>query len=325
MSHALHWPALAPEGLTLFHGIRGMTKTLDTHLLDLFVSVIEKKSLTQAGRDMHLVVSAVSKRMDELEPQVGRTLLKRHGRGIEPTAAGDLLYLHAKSILRSLRAANQALAEFDSTGVRKIRLLANQTSILQSLPAEIAGFLAGRANTSIEMIEGHSVDIPAMVHDGHADVGIYHAPHPAAGVLSTPYRQDRIGLVVPNGHPLKARGAVFFEEALDYPLVGNFPRHSLDLFLELAGASLSRPPTVVLSVSNFEARCHMVKEGIGIAMLPDDVARRYLGPLGLSLVRIDDAWAQRQFYACMRAQHSGDSHAGSLLAHLCSLEVRHAG
>ena len=54
-----------------------MTKKLDTHLLEIFVSVVERKSLTQAGRDMHLVVSAVSKRMDELERHVGRTLLKR--------------------------------------------------------------------------------------------------------------------------------------------------------------------------------------------------------------------------------------------------------
>ena len=301
-----------------------MTKKLDTHLLEIFVSVVERKSLTQAGRDMHLVVSAVSKRMDELERHVGRTLLKRHGRGIVPTAAGDLLYLHAKSILRSLRVADEALAEFDSSGVRKIRLLANQTSILQTLPAQIAFYLAGHDHTSIELIEGHSVDIPAMVHDGHADVGIYHAQYPAAGVLSTPYRQNRIGLVVPNGHPLQSRGAVFFEEALDFPLVGNFPRHSLDLFLELAGASLSRPPTVVLSVSNFEARCYMVKEGVGIAMVPEDVARRYMGALGLALVRIEDDWAQRQFYACMRERSSGDSHAAGLLGHLCLDGARHA-
>lgn len=294
-----------------------MTKKLDTHLLEIFVAVVERKSLTQAGVDMNLVVSAISKRMDELERHVGRTLLRRHGRGIAPTAAGDLLYLHAKRILRSLRAADEALAEFDSSGVRKIRLLSNQTSIVQSLPAQIAAFLASHPNTSIDLTEGRSADIPAMVHDGHADVGIYHALHPAAGVLSCPYRQDRIGLVVPAGHPLAARRQVVFEEALDYPLVGAFPRHSLDRFMELAGNSLSRPPTVVLSVSNFEARCHMVKEGVGIAMVPEDIARRYIGPLGLELVRIGDAWAQRQFHACMREPGAGDSHAGKLLNHLC--------
>jgi DNA-binding transcriptional LysR family regulator len=80
----------------------------------------------------------------------------------------------------------------------------------------------------------------------------------------------------------------------------------------------------VLSVSNFEARCYMVKEGVGIAMVPEDVARRYMGALGLALVRIEDDWAQRQFYACMREQSSGDSHAAGLLGHLCLDGARHA-
>jgi DNA-binding transcriptional LysR family regulator len=294
-----------------------MMKKLDTHLLEIFVSVVEKKSLTHAGVEMNLVVSAISKRINELERHVGKSLLKRHGRGIVPTDAGELLYLHAKSILRSLRAASEALAEFGNNGIRKIRLLANQTTIVQSLPAQIASYLAETKNTSIDLIEGHSVDIPATVSDGDADVGIYHAKYPAAGVLSYPYRKDRVGLVVPKGHPLEARRAIFFEEALDYPLLGGFPRHSLDLFLELAGDSVSRPPNVVFSVSNFEARCHMVKEGVGIAMLPEDIAVRYISNLGLGMVRIEDPWAERQFYGCMREPEAEGGPASSLLMHLC--------
>jgi DNA-binding transcriptional LysR family regulator len=301
----------------LFDGIRSMTKKLDTHLLEIFVSVVENKSLTHAGVELNLVVSAISKRINELERHVGKSLLKRHGRGIVPTAAGELLYLHAKSILRSLRAADEALLEFGNNGVRRIRLLANQTTIVQSLPAQIASYLSRTKNTSIELIERHSVDIPAMVCDGEADVGIYHAKYPAAGVLSYPYRKDRIGLVVPKGHPLQARQTIFFEEALDYPLVGAFPRHSLDLFLELAGDSLSRPPNVVFSVSNFEARCHMVKEGVGVAMLPEDIAQRYLPHLGLAMVHIADPWAERQFYGCMRETDMESGPANGLLRHLC--------
>ena len=296
-----------------------MTKKLDTNLLEIFVSVVERRSLTRAGVEMNLVVSAISKRIDELERHAGKLLLKRHGRGIVPTAAGELLYLHAKSILRSLRAADKALAEFGSNGLQKIRLLANQTTIVQSLPAQIASYLAGAGNTSIELIEGHSADIPGMVREGDADVGVYHAQHPAPGLLSYPYRKDRIGLVVPAGHPLDARKSVFFEETLDYPLLGAFPRHSLDLFMELAGASVSRPPTVVLSVSNFEARCHMVKEGVGIAMVPEDIAMRYLPGLGLRLIRIEDTWAERQFFGCMREQDADGGHADGLLRHLCGM------
>ncbi|MDB5918217.1 MAG: LysR family transcriptional regulator [Massilia sp.] len=295
-----------------------MSRKLDTHLLEIFVCVVDKKSLTHAGIALNLVVSAISKRIQELERHVGKALFKRNGRGIAPTAAGDLLYLHARSILRSLRAADEALIEFGNNGIKKIRLLANQTTIVQSLPPQLASYLATAQATSVELIEGHSVDIPARVCDGDADVGIYHAQYPSAGVVSYPYRRDRIGLVVPTAHPLTARKSIAFEEALDFPLVGGFPRHSLDLFLELAGDSLSRPPNVVFSVSNFEARCHMVKEGAGIAMLPEDIAHRYIDHLGLSLIRINDAWAERQFFGCVRESDAANTVAGGLLAHLCA-------
>jgi DNA-binding transcriptional LysR family regulator len=295
-----------------------MTKKIDTTLLEIFVSVVDNMSLTQAGIELDLVVSAVSKRIGELEQHLGKSLLRRHGRGVIPTPAGELLYLHAASILRSLRAADRALAEFGDNGLRKIRLLASQTTVVQWLPAQIAAYMTETGDTSIDLIEGRSADIPAMVRTGDADVGIYHAQYPAPGVVSYPYRKDRIGLVVPKGHALERRQAIFFEEALDYPLIGAFPRYSLGHFLQLAGTSVSRPPVVMFSVSNFEARCHMVKEGVGIAMLPEDIAQRYISFLGLALVRIEDAWAERQFYGCMRDSDAGAGHAHGLLMHLCS-------
>jgi DNA-binding transcriptional LysR family regulator len=295
-----------------------MTKKINTALLEIFVSAVEKKSLTQAGIELNLVVSAVSKRIGELEQHVGKALLRRHGRGIMPTPAGELLYLHAKSILRSLHAADEALAEFGNNGLRKIRLVASQTTIVQRLPSQIASYMSGAKDTSIDLIEGRSADIPAMVGAGDADVGIYHAQYPAAGVLSYPYRKDRVALVVPKGHPLEHRKAIFFEEALDYPLLGPLPRYSLDHFLQLAGASVSRPPVVMFSVSNFEARCHMVKEGVGLAMLPEDIAQRYVSFLGLGLLRIEDRWAERQFYGCIREADVDSSYVRGLLMHLCA-------
>jgi DNA-binding transcriptional LysR family regulator len=294
-----------------------MTKKIDTALLEIFVSAVENKSLTQAGIELDLVVSAVSKRIGELEQHVGKALLRRHGRGIVPTPAGELLYLHAKSILRSLRAADEALAEFGNNGLRKIRLVAGQTNVVQCLPSQIAGFMSVVKDASIHLIEGRSADVPGIVRSGDADVGIYHAQYPATGVLSFPYRKDRVGLVVPRGHPLESRKAIKFEEALDYPLLGPLPRYSLDHFLQLAGASLSRPPVVMFSVSNFEARCHMVKEGVGIAMLPEDIAQRYVSALGLALLRIEDPWAERQFYGCIRESEAEGSYARCLLMHLC--------
>jgi DNA-binding transcriptional LysR family regulator len=275
-------------------------KKLDIPALEIFVAAVEEKSLSKAAERENLVTSAASKRVAELERHLERTLLHRHGRGVEPTPAGALLYQRAKAILRSVQLTESAINGYSADGQAKIRLASNPSTILQSLPGVMGRFLADRRDVSVDLLDAHSYDIPRMVAEASVDIGIYHADHPVPGVASFPFRRDRVGLVVPVGHALAGRGELFLEEALDYDLLGYFPRHSLDQFLAYVGQTLTRPPNVKLQVSNFETRCRMIREGLGIGIVPEGIARNYLGSMGLVLLRLRDAWAERQFYVCVR-------------------------
>lgn len=275
-------------------------KKLDIPALEIFVAAVEEKSLSKAAERENLVTSAASKRVAELERHLDRTLLHRHGRGVEPTPAGALLYQRAKAILRSVQLTERAINGYSADGQAKIRLASNPSTILQFLPGVMGRFLADRRDVSVDLLDAHSYDIPRMVAEASVDIGIYHADHPVPGVASFAFRRDRVGLVVPLGHPLSERAELFLEDALDYDLLGYFPRHSLDQFLAYAGQTLSRPPNVKLQVSNFETRCRMIREGLGIGIVPEGIARNYLAAMGLVLLRLRDEWAERQFYVCVR-------------------------
>ena len=289
---------------------------MDLSSLEILIAAIEEKSLSRAAERVHLVTSAASKRISELERRLGTTLLRRHGRGVEPTPAGAMLYQQAKAILRNVAQARQSLAAFASSGVPNIRLVANSSTVLQFLPADISAFARKVPAARVDLVEAFSYDVPRMVADGQADIGIYHAEHPSSGVVSLPYRTDRLGLVVPVGHPLSQRTNLRLDEALDYDFLGNFPRHSLDEFLTLAGATISRPLRVRAQVSNPEARCAMVREGMGLAIMPEGIARNYEARLGLVVLPLTDAWAARQLYVCVRDPGALSPQAAALLAHL---------
>lgn len=288
-------------------------KGLDIPSLAIFVAAVEEKSLSRAAERENLVTSAASKRISELEHHLDRTLLLRHGRGVEPTAAGMILYQRAKTILRSVQLAEQAVNSYLPDGMAKIRLAANPSTLLQFLPSKMSHFMRGRNNLSIDLVEAHSFDIPRTVADGSVDLGIYHAKHPATGVVSYPFASDRVGLVVPIGHPLAGRSELYLEDALDYDLLGYFPLHSLDKFLAYVGPTLSRPPTVKLQVSNFETRCNMIREGLGIGIVPEQIAKNYLGSMGLVLLHLKDEWAERHFHICVRNPKDHSQLVGELL------------
>ena len=267
--------------------------------LQMLVSAIESKSLSRAAENENLATSGASKRIAELERRLGAVLLVRHARGVEPTPAGVALYHHAKAILRSVELAQSSVAEFGAGGMPKIRLAANRSSIIQYLPSAISRYFAAEPAAHIDLQERYSYDIPRLVTEGDADLGIYHAQTAAPGVHSVRYRQDHVVLVTPLDHPLAALDETTLEAAKDYPFVGYFPRHSYEAFSSLAQASLSRPLNVRIEVSNYEARCRLIREKVGIGVMPELIAASYLTRYGLKAIPLRDDWARRQFFLCM--------------------------
>jgi DNA-binding transcriptional LysR family regulator len=240
----------------------------------------------------------------------------RHGRGVEPTPAGAALYHRAKAILRSVELAQNSVAEFGMSGQPKIRLAANRSSIIQFLPQALSRYYVSEPNVQIELQERYSYDIPRLIADADSDIGIYHAVTPAPGIHSIAYHRDRVVLVVPLDHPLATHNETTLEAAKDYPFVGYFPRHSYEAFLSLAEDGLSRPLNVRIEVSNYEARCRMIRERIGIGIMPELIAASYLGRYGLRAIRLLDGWATRQFYIGLRNSGEQPPLLATFIAHL---------
>src|SRR5512141_828928 len=80
---------------------------MDTRQLAAFCAVVERKSFSQAAERLGVTQPAVSLQIRSLEQRLGRRLLDRSGRRVEPTEAGLRLYASAQRVL----AAEQGLLE----------------------------------------------------------------------------------------------------------------------------------------------------------------------------------------------------------------------
>src|ERR1700759_1484677 len=70
--------------------------------LRYFVKIIEAGSFSRAASVVHVAQPALSQQVAELEERLGVELLQRSARGVRPTAAGEILYKEAASILHQL-------------------------------------------------------------------------------------------------------------------------------------------------------------------------------------------------------------------------------
>src|SRR5256885_8112066 len=73
---------------------------MDTRQLAAFCAVVERKSFSQAAERLGVTQPAVSLQIRSLEQRLGRQLLDRSGRRVEPTEAGLRLYASAQRVLQ---------------------------------------------------------------------------------------------------------------------------------------------------------------------------------------------------------------------------------
>src|SRR6266496_4570848 len=83
---------------------------MDTKQLAAFCMVVERRSFSQAAERLGVTQPAVSQQIRALEERLGRKLLDRSGRRVEPTEAGERLYATAQ---RLLALEQQLLDELD--------------------------------------------------------------------------------------------------------------------------------------------------------------------------------------------------------------------
>src|SRR6058998_639230 len=72
---------------------------MDTRQLAAFCAVVERRSFSQAAERLGVTQPAVSLQVRSLEKRLGRQLLDRSGRRVEPTEAGLRLYRGAQRLL----------------------------------------------------------------------------------------------------------------------------------------------------------------------------------------------------------------------------------
>ncbi|WP_110685023.1 LysR family transcriptional regulator [Salinicola aestuarinus] len=275
-------------------------KRLDFVTLRLFVAIADELSLTRAAEREHLALAAVSKRISDLEQQLGISLLYRRPRGIELTAAGHAFLHHAHQMLNDLSRLDADMSEY-SIGIKgHIRLHANTSSIIEFLPDDLGDFMERFPQIRIDLRERVSHEIIGAVRDGLADIGLYAGHVNAEGLDVRPWRRDRLVLVTPADHPLAARSQVALFDALDNDFIGLEQDTALQALLQRGSRGFDRPLRMRIQVRSFEGICRMIDRGMGVGILPERAVGAVRHGLRLATLPLTDDWAARELYLAVR-------------------------
>lgn len=264
---------------------------------------------------MHITLSAASRRISLLEHQFGIEFFGRPpGGGIEPTPAGIIVARGIDKVLQEVERMQQELAEYVG-GIRgSVRLFVNTTAMAQGLPQELARFSTSRPHIKIEVRERRSADIPTFIREGAGDIGIVMEGAAVEGLQVYDYKVDRLCIIVPYDHPLRAE-RVAFQDLLDYDFIG-LDTNALQTERMLSAATVhGKNLKLRAQTQSFEALCRMVEAGMGVGMLSGAAASSYVPSLRIRMIHVTDPWAERKILLCARRAEL-DAPAQELLSFL---------
>ena len=272
---------------------------MDTRQLAAFCAVVDRKSFSQAAEGLGVTQPAVSLQVRSLEERLGRKLIDRSGRRVEPTEAGQRLY---RSAQRILQAEEQLLAELaaEDTGELQGRLTigASTGPGAHLVPLLLCEFARDHEALRVALTVADTQAVIERVAERELELGVVGALRRHRSLEFEPLVRDEIVLAVPPGH--RAAGKELTLDALGQETLitmqaGAGVRHVIEDELRKAGLR-TRDLDPRLELGLQESVKSAVSAGHGVVFISRGAIEPELEAGTLATARVKGVEATRQIY-----------------------------
>ena len=249
--------------------------------LDLFRAVMRHGGMTRAAAMLGIGQPHVSRAMAQLEAELGLTLfLRGHGSAL-PTPEGEAFAREVEGTYAGLEHLRQAAREIRERGTGPLRIACQPSLAARLLPRAIRGLVAEHPGARIAVHVPSPDTIWAWAASGQCDLGLARPRSGYAGVEAEPFLTVDAVCAVPRRHPLARKRAIGVADLSGETLIAGGP----GLFQEAVEARFAEAgltPRFALMAQFTAARCGLVAEGLGLAIV-DPMPARELGGLPIVL------------------------------------------
>ncbi len=178
---------------------------MDLLLTRSLLAVAEFGTIGEAAARLGVSQSALSRRIQQFEEEIGAELLERSGRGVTLTEAGRLVVAEGALLVERFGRLQGAVREHLALDAGTVRVGGGATAVSYLLPQAMARFRKRHPGIRFRLEEAGSRLVEAAVVEERIDLGVVTLPVQAREVDVTPLSRDRFVLVASPDHPLSAR------------------------------------------------------------------------------------------------------------------------
>lgn len=228
-----------------------------------FKKTAELEHMTKAADELLVAESYLSKKISDLERELGVTLFNRVGRGINLSLSGKVLY---NRVLQITNEINDAVKEVKATSEKEQMKLMVVTNVSPYMPSLLKSVADNFPEIRITQLSTTRNEIIKLLQNGDVDFALCSPPIENDDEFETIYLRKEFGVMIfPEGHRFKNRKEISIEELKDETFVcaakGYGARELLDFYFSRKGLELN----AFIETGDTSSVFKYVENGLGVA------------------------------------------------------------
>ncbi|CAN0558583.1 unnamed protein product, partial [Laminaria digitata] len=232
-------------------------------VLEFVDEVARTGSIRRAAERLNFTASALTRRIQELEAELGVVLFERTSRGMRLTTAGDMFLSHSREQLAEAERLKSALEDLQGLRRGNVRVACSQAVAPDFMPRAIGTFRRAypRVDFDVRVVDHEQAAMALESYD--VDVALVVSPDTSPGFERMARLEQRLVALMPRGHPLSEKSQIRLRECAAYPLAlpdrSTGGRQLLDAFSARTGVSFE----LAIESNSFEfLRQSVVQSGL---------------------------------------------------------------
>ena len=271
---------------------------MDSRQLRYFIAVYEQRNLSRASSQTSVAQSALSHHISNLEAEFATPLFERKPRGMEPTAAGERLYEHARIILRAMAEAEREIKQGSGAIAGEISIgMANSGVKAIGVPL-MRAVLSRYPDLKLSLTESLSGATLMHLMASEVDLALVYNPPLEKDLVAEPVLEERMYCVGTAKLIGASKAPMTFDELTNLPLI--LLRYGLSSRALLDDPVLLKrlEAKAILHLNSISGTTGALLAGLGCAIATKLFAKEQLADRRLVAREVVDPKLTRTLYLC---------------------------
>jgi LysR family transcriptional regulator, salicylic acid-responsive activator of bsdBCD len=244
---------------------------MDIRQLRYFIAIAEEKNITAAANRLHMSQPPLSLQLKQMEEDLGVMLVERHGKKLELTDKGQVLYRHALNIVHSLEEVRNELKETEEGKKGNLSIGINTLSVPE-FPEWIRAFHSAFPLVYLRVVQNDSAYLAELIKNRAIELALIRLPLPSRDVSYLHLYNEPFIFLSRN----KGKNIISIEEISTHPLIlpSTEGLGSYNIIHE-AFSKQQLPLNVVCECSDMKVLLELVSSGIGATIVPKSVFQSF--------------------------------------------------